>query len=834
MHEGKHMMITSSHCASPRRRESTIALLCMLVAIASDAAEPARVDMYGDPLPKRAVLRLGTARFRHGFGVGGLAFSPDGKKLASVGDSRALCLWDVASGKLLHEFPNSQQNPFMEHVAFSPDGKILAGLEGTNLILWDTESFKIQRKFEIKDHYPRTFSFAQDGKAVIIGGESGSLRLWDIASGDLIHPFAGVRGDIWTIALSARGQILACEAGQGKVRLWDVATGRAIRDIGEFGGNHLHFSPLGGSLAACGYRLLKTIDLTTGKPSFPGVQVESRDFCMAYAPDSKTIAHSSGTDIVIIDATTGKPIRRWTAQRAPLSVLEYSPDGKVLASGSCDESGIHLWDPSTGKEIRPRQGHAHLVNKLVLTPDDDTLYSLDFARQLLPWDLTHARVSNDLARIFADPVGAFALAPQGKTAAVVDKGGERVKLLELPSGALLHRFAEHPTYRRAPLEERQAKPIISLCYSSDGKNLASLAGNDTLLVWDVASWKLLKVMKGAFWSVPTPDSSITIAFTHDNNRIVATDSSFAKVRDVRIGDLKAEIYPKEGQMELAVSRVSRLLAVTENADGAVLRLVDALSGKEVRRSAGTGSGCYSVAFSPNGRLLASGGSELDSVIRLWETATGREVCRFPGQGGGIFSLTFSHDGRVLVSGGGDTTIVFWEVPVWKQAEKNAGPLAPEKLSQLWDSLVGEPSQALRAIDELNRNLKPAIPYVQKHLSDALTIDATRTAKWVENLESPIVKVREEAAAKLIELGMDIEPALRKVLAENPSLDLRKRLERVLDKILESPRAMRVLRVIQLLEYAGTDEAKQSLSALAKSPVRSLITDQAKDALDRLK
>src|SRR5262249_8373806 len=93
------------------------------------------VDAQGDPLPAGAIARLGTVRLRHGYAIFDAALSPDGKLLASAGAGRGVCIWDAATGKELRSFL-PKWNQHVHYIAFSPDGKLLAGSDGP-VHLWD-------------------------------------------------------------------------------------------------------------------------------------------------------------------------------------------------------------------------------------------------------------------------------------------------------------------------------------------------------------------------------------------------------------------------------------------------------------------------------------------------------------------------------------------------------------------------------------------------------------------------------------------------------------------------------------------------------------------------
>jgi WD40 repeat protein len=826
-------------------------VLCLLsvysAADGSKAAESSR-DCYGDLLPAGAIARLGTVRLRHGDSISSLRFAPDGKTLISMGldgvrvwdaatgkpvrsfgqgvflrtfalssDGRRIALerwhagqgvpveiWDVATGKLLHKMGSGHYSL----LRFSPDGKQLAALGSYeppgdpripwNISIWDAQTGRDIRTLTGPKEAIWDMAFSADGKALLLGGSGKAISLRSTTDGKELRRIRDLSADVHTLVLSPRGDRAAfidvwmVSRGTGiSVVLMDLQTGAVLRrwsvkpeydDNGILlnGWSNLAFSPDGRRLAACQWNgPVRIWDTTSGaeKCLVPDGRIHAGG--VAFSADGKTLAvGESGQLIRLIDAETGAdrvPIRGY---RSAVTAVALSGDGRTAFTA--DEEGTILhWDARSG---RHRGRHLDLkskVGRLILSPDGRTLFTRNDDKTLRAWDVA----SNEQQWRRTHPIdyrSRLALSPDGQM------------LAASYDDVILKIFNASTGEKRYTLPTKT--PIWAVAFTADVSELMALTGRWTVRCWETAS------------SRPLPDLTLP-----------ADAAEPSQNPDAWVAGELAVLSPD-----------GRLAAHAFNDQ--ILRILDVFGRRQIHRFSKLPGDVEAMAFASDGRSFVW--AERSGVIHWLELSTGGERRTLRGHAGRVSQMVFDAGSHHLLSASQDTTALVWEL-----FGQGSTTLSAEERNGCWVNLADkDAARAYRAMGRLLAAPSEALALLRSHLKPVEGLDERRLTRWVADLDADEFAARDKATEELQQLGDLAEPALRKALASRPTLEMRRRLQGLLDDLASwrpSLTIIRQLRAVEVLEHLGITESRRLLEALAKGAEGARQTREAKAAVQRL-
>ncbi|MDE0086214.1 MAG: sigma-70 family RNA polymerase sigma factor [Candidatus Poribacteria bacterium] len=329
----------------------------------------------------------------HARWVRGLAFSPDGKTIASGDCDGTIRFWDIHTGNPKNTFTGHSEELYS--VALNQNGDIIASGCNTGIIrLWDADTRQLIKTLNGSKNghiaFVRSTVFSPDGKTLFCGADDG-IHLWNIRTGEHKRMLTGHTDVVNTIALSSDGNILASGSWDNTIRLWDAHTGEHKKTLTGHTDSvaTIAFSPDGKTLASGGMEnnTIRLWDVVTGKNKMTLIGHTDPVEAVAFSPDGKTIASGSlDNTIRLWDVDTGKTKMILTGHTDWVYSLAFSPDGKTIASG-CIDATIHLWDIDTGENKKILIGHTSHVKGVVFSPDGKTLVSGSRDGSVLLWEI---------------------------------------------------------------------------------------------------------------------------------------------------------------------------------------------------------------------------------------------------------------------------------------------------------------------------------------------------------------------------------------------------------------------------------------------------------------
>jgi WD40 repeat protein/serine/threonine protein kinase len=372
-----------------------------------------------------------------------LAFSPDGRRLASAGQDHTIKLWDPATGKEVITLRGHAD--IVRTVAFSPNGRqLVSASHDMTVRVWDATPLNGQTdsaSVTLRGHEGdvASLAFSPDGHYLVSAGLDRTVRVWDARTGEQLKALQGHKGVVLTLALSPDGRWLASRGSlDPTVTIWDTTTWEVNRLFHQPSNRINHsvaFSPNGKLLAAGG-----------ASPSDVNQQV-----------------------VIIRDASTGREIHRMPGDTWNISGVAFDRTGEFLASAGAD-STVHIWDVHAGKQVVTLQpGHEGCATCVDFSPDGRYLASGSLDRTLKIWSTRTWTLRRTLPDAYGG-IQSLAFAPDSQRVAW---GGTdaTVKIADVTTGLIMETLRGH-TGR-----------VNKVAFSADGQQIASASADGTVKIW---------------------------------------------------------------------------------------------------------------------------------------------------------------------------------------------------------------------------------------------------------------------------------------------------------------------------------------------------------------
>jgi WD40 repeat protein len=307
------------------------------------------------PMDTNAVLTL----TGHTSDVCGIAFSPDGSRIATASLDKTSKVWDATTGALILTLTG--HTDIVWGIAYSPDGSFIATASSdTTAKVWDAITGALILTLTGHTSVIYGIAFSPDGSRIATGSFDQTSKVWDANTGALIRTLTGYTGTVHGIAYSPDGSRIATavRATDRVCEVWDANTGTEILTLPNY-----------------------------------------TDGCLgiAYSPDGSRIATAGmdGTGMVW-DANTGQAIMRLSRHIETVRGIAYSPDGSRIATASMDNTA-KVWDANSGALIRTLIGHTNALLGIAFSPDGSRIATTSADNTAKVWEVLGVPIQEDVS-----------------------------------------------------------------------------------------------------------------------------------------------------------------------------------------------------------------------------------------------------------------------------------------------------------------------------------------------------------------------------------------------------------------------------------------------------
>jgi len=577
-------------------------------------------------------------------------------------------------------------------LAFSPDGRYVAtGAVDLSAVVWDAQTGRQLRVLRGHKGMVTSVAFSPDGRTVLTGSFDGTAVLWDIQTGKRLWTCgqSGMAGaaTVWSVAFSPDGKYALTDA-----KLWDLRTGRQVSTLSS-GGPAIHsvaFSSDGGRVVCGSFGPNPTAviwEVASGRQLRTLAGHSQPITSVAFSPDGRKVATGSEDGTAILwNAQTGAKLQTLGGHKDQVKGVAFSPDGRKLLTGALDQKAI-LWDAETGQPLHTYQARG-------LFPGQDKVWAVAFSPD---GKRAAASVGHNSVVLWDNQTKEQAVRLEGATtmvgAAALGPDGRHVRMVAGFWGLDWDMQTGRPVGNGLSLDEIPTVPMTAVAFDQDARHVLMSLQDNTDHLYDVQAGRKLQVFRNHggglyhvacspdgrwaltgsntsaayLWNVSTGQRNdltghaaqpFSVAMSQDGRyALTGGFDSTAILWDVATRRSRQTFRGAAGVVAVAVSPDNKQV-LTGGWDNSAA-LWDVASGQKLRTLTGHEGWIACTAFSPDGRYLATGA--WDNRVILWEAATGSPLRTFVGHGGWLTSAQLSPDNRYLLSASFDGTARLWDV-----------------------------------------------------------------------------------------------------------------------------------------------------------------------------
>ncbi len=588
-------------------------------------------DHFGDPLPGRAVARLGTSRLHTQSPILGVALDAEAETLITV-TSNAVPSWLTATGKAL---PHHRGYRFTGGLAVSPqDGLWAATTQDHGVVLLTSAG---NEDAPLADALQATVSpvFSPKGRAFAAGGPDQKVRIWKVESREVIYTLEAHKADITAVAYAPDSQSLATADASGTLHLWHAQRGERLAS----------FEP-------------------TRQPIVS----------LAYSDDSDTLAilEKSGA-VVILDADSGARQRVFKTDLKEAQRIEFGNKNTLVVSG---QGSVEVWDAAAGKRrqrLKTRgiaavsgdgrvvaAGYGYTASLWILSLDQPWLklnhhqsaitkagfanrgviaYTLTKAGTLRLWDTANGGMLRKENALDA------AISPDGRDMLIAE--ADRLKVMDMATGK--------ERWKTQSLGGR----VKTVLYDHEGTHIYGVVANKGLMKWQASNGALATRVQD------TEKVGAALAASADGRHLATALGPKVQLRSAKYGSVEQSFDADHGApVEALAFSPNGLWMASGSKDGVVVRNLGPGQHKPLKLDVSVG--VRSLSFVPDNQRLGVGFD--DGSLQIWHLPSEKRLTHFKAHHGQVASVDFGLGGNVMLSAGEDGTAIVWDMVLAQPAQ----------------------------------------------------------------------------------------------------------------------------------------------------------------------